>query len=588
MQVDFEQEIEKRIKSRSVFNRISNIIGGIKLSLSLIIFATVYTVWTKHFAAKWTVLAVAEVIAFVIACFYHDRYIEKVKHEEGLISIHQRNTMRKNGKWQEFPDVGKEYIDGRHDYALDLDIVGERSLFQFLNSTHTYYGRTAFLKDLLKAGYSKKERKDRQEAITELSSRYDFAGELEYRFSKIGLDREFPELVEDLKKHGKFIKYTGFKFVLHTSRVLTIASVLFGIFAGVENKWTAAGIMFSIQILLCILGGGKIKRYVCILYQSASQLDAYNPVLEWICQQEFASDKLKEIKEQAGNSKAAVKKLSCIYEHISQCHNGMMKMILDALFLWSYKNALDLEAWKQEYGASVEDCFLLLGELESLISFANLPRVCEGVSLPEYVEEENMISAKELGHPLIGNAKRVCNDMDLQQQIFIISGSNMSGKTTFMRTVGINLVLAYAGSFVCAKKMSCSDMHVVTSMRIVDDLREGTSTFYAELKKIKRIIDLAEQDRHTLFLIDEIFRGTNSVDRLKGAEGVLKKLWKCGAAGMITTHDLEICRLAGEDIVNYSFCETYHGDEIYFDYCIRKGKSTTTNGEYLLKQIGIF
>ncbi len=610
VQIDFEQDIEKRKKYRSAFNRVSNIIGGIKLCLSLIIFATVYTVWVNHFPAGGVLLIAAEAVVFVIACIYHDYYIEKVHHEEGLIAIHQNNIMRKNGKWQEFSDIGEEYIDENHDYAMDLDIVGARSLFQFLNSTYTYYGRTAFSKDLLHARYSKKEIEDRQKAVAELGSMYEFASELEYRFSKIELDREFPELVTELKRTEKFLKHSWMKVLLCASQILTMASILWGIFTTGENKWAAVGIMLSVQIILCILGAGKIKSYIHILYRSSCKIDAYNPVLEWICGQEFKSDKMKGIKEQVQYSRTAVKKLSLIYEHVSQCHNGIMKMILDAFFLWSYKNALDLEIWKQKYGASIEGCFLLLGELESLLSFANLPRVCEGVSLPEYREEDNVVRAEGLGHPLIGNEKRVCNDMTLCREIFIISGSNMSGKTTFMRTVGINLVLAYAGSFVCAGRMSCSGMRIVTSMRIVDDLKGGTSTFYAELKKIKRIIDLAGRDKHTLFLIDEIFRGTNSVDRMKGAEGVLKELWRYGAAGMITTHDLEICRLAEEEedvkqgdlsqkdtkpsrekkyqnIVNYSFCETYQGDEIQFDYRLRKGRSTTTNGEYLLKQIGI-
>lgn len=229
-------------------------------------------------------------------------------------------------------------------------------------------------------------------------------------------------------------------------------------------------------------------------------------MVEWILEQEFASDKMKSIQKQAEFSSLAVRKLSRIFEHIAQCHNELAKLILDGFFLWSYKNALDLDAWKQEYGDSIEECFLALGELESLLSFANLPRVCEGVSLPEYTEEENFVQAKSLGHPLIDNKKRICNDIALNQQIFIISGSNMSGKTTFMRTVGVNLILAFAGSFVCAGQMSFSNVQVMTSMRIVDDLKEGTSTFYAELKRIKKIIDRARKEKRTFFLIDEIFR----------------------------------------------------------------------------------
>lgn len=597
--MDFEQDIINRKKYRAKYNRISNLIGGIKVGLALILLGTIYAVWAYHFATKWIGLTIAEIVIFIIACIYHDHYIEKVAHEDGIILIDEQNIKRRNGEWQEFADTGKEYIDYSHDYAMDLDIIGEKSLFQFLNSTHTYYGRTAFSTDLLNADYSEQEIGKRQKAIAELSGRYDFTSELEYRFSKIGMEEDFPELIRELEQKDRFFKYTWEKYILWVFRFLTVISVFYGLFAGTGQRWAFAGIIVSLQILLCILGGGKIKKYIGILYRAACKLDSYNTVIDWILEQEFTSDKMKSIQKQAELSGLAVQKLSDIYQNIAQCHNGIAKLILDALFLWSYKNAVDLDVWKQKYGDSIETCFLALGELESLLSFANLPRVCEGVCLPEYTEKENFLRAEKLGHPLIDNEKRICNDVTLHQQIFIISGSNMSGKTTFMRTVGINLVLAFAGSFVCAKEMSFSNVKVVTSMRIVDNLKEETSTFYAELKRIKKIIDQARREKKTFFLIDEIFRGTNSIDRMKGAEGVLKELWKCGAAGMITTHDLEICRLAQEgdtesakrqgyhNIVNYSFCETYQGDEIHFDYRLRKGKSNTTNGQYLLKQIGI-
>lgn len=610
--MDFVQDIAIRTKYRLKYNRVCNIIGGIKVCLAIVILATIYATWEYHFAGKWVGLTVLGVILFAIACLFHNRYIEKVRHEEGLIRIDENNIKRRNGEWQEFPDVGKEYADYNHDYAMDLDIAGSKSLFQFLNSTHTYYGRAAFSKDLLNAGYTGKEIADRQKAIAELSSDYDFSCEVEYRFSNIGVDTDFPGLIEELKRKDLFFKKRWLRYVLYASQLLTIAAIFYGIFANTGNKWVLAGIMLSTQILLCILGGRKIKNYIGILYQAACKIDSYNPVIEEILEREFVSDKMKDVQKQAEISSLAVRKLSYIFQNIGQCHNGIMKMILDAFFLWSYKNAMDLESWKQKYGDSIEECFIALGELESLLSFANLPRVCEGVCLPEYTEKENYIEAEGLGHPLIGNDNRICNDVTLCRQIFIISGSNMSGKTTFMRTVGINLILAFAGSFVCAKKMSFSKVRVVTSMRIVDNLKEETSTFYAELKRIKKIIDWARQDSNTLFLIDEIFRGTNSEDRMKGAEGVLKELRKCKASGMITTHDLEICQLAEEqcdnresddreqdgdtafseqdsdpDIVNYSFCETYQGDKIYFDYRMKKGKSTTTNGEYLLRQIGI-
>jgi len=194
-----------------------------------------------------------------------------------------------------------------------------------------------------------------------------------------------------------------------------------------------------------------------------------------------------------------------------------------------------------------------------------------------------------LGHPLLNNQNRVCNDLELNNSILIISGSNMSGKTTFMRTVGINMILANTGGYVCAERMTFSMMKVMTSMRIADVLTEGISTFHAELKRIKEIIDAAQVNENFLFLIDEIFRGTNSVDRLKGSEGVLQKLYTLGVCGIITTHDLEVCKLEStyQRIQNYCFYERYTNGEIFFDYKMKKGVSKTTNAQYLLKKVGI-
>jgi DNA mismatch repair ATPase MutS len=199
------------------------------------------------------------------------------------------------------------------------------------------------------------------------------------------------------------------------------------------------------------------------------------------------------------------------------------------------------------------------------------------------------MEAQELGHPLIPNDMRVNNDTACKNNIFIISGSNMSGKTTFLRTVGINLVLAHAGSFVCAKQMSFYVTQIMTSMRIVDDLNEGISTFYAEIKRIKGIIELAGKELGMFFLIDEIFRGTNSVDRLNGAKTVLSKLDKIGALGIITTHDLDLCEMVNSysRIKNFSFSEDYRNNQIYFDYKLKVGKSTTTNAKYLMEMVGI-
>ena len=236
----------------------------------------------------------------------------------------------------------------------------------------------------------------------------------------------------------------------------------------------------------------------------------------------------------------------------------------------------------------ISNWFESLGKFESLLSFSHFPNVVRNTTLPTITLGKE-VTAKEIGHPLIKNDLRVCNDVQIDNSIFIISGSNMSGKTTFMRTLGINLVLAKAGGFVCAKDMHVSQLNLMTSMRIADNLSEGISTFYAELKRIKGIMEMARIDENMLFLIDEIFRGTNSVDRLIGAKTVLERLNEQNVIGIITTHDLELAQETKEidRIRNYSFNEHYTDSEINFDYKIKKGVSTTTNAKFLMKMMDI-
>ena len=191
------------------------------------------------------------------------------------------------------------------------------------------------------------------------------------------------------------------------------------------------------------------------------------------------------------SAEKAIKDLGKIADRLSIMHNGIFYFILNVFYFWDYGCAFLLDEWKQKYASSSEQWFLDLGKLESLMSFSNLPRICDNVTLPNIVDKSKLLQASDMVHPLLNNELRIDNNFSFSDSIFIISGSNMSGKTTFLRTIGINLVLAQCGSFVCAKEMRFSPMKIITSMRIADDLNEGISTFYAELKRIKSIIELA-------------------------------------------------------------------------------------------------
>jgi len=209
---------------------------------------------------------------------------------------------------------------------------------------------------------------------------------------------------------------------------------------------------------------------------------------------------------------------------------------------------------------------------------------------PNFDQDRLFVAGEEMGHPLLTGQQRVTNNFRIEKQIAVITGSNMSGKTTLLRTIGVNLVLAYAGAPVCARKFDCSILEIYTSMRISDDLNSGISTFYAELLRIRMIIDFSKNKQDMIFLIDEVFRGTNSRDRVSGARNVLLNLNKDWIIGLISTHDYELCKLQNEisgRIVNFHFIEHYTEDEIKFDYLLKPGACTISNARYLMKMAGI-
>jgi len=333
----------------------------------------------------------------------------------------------------------------------------------------------------------------------------------------------------------------------------------------------------------------KTQRYIGAMSRLPYKLSAYSAVIDILRERDFSSEKLNQTKARLNEASQAIKDLGRIADKINIKHNGIIYFLANVFLLLDYECALLLEGWKEKYAHLAGRWFETLGEFESLLCLSHFANVCNNTCFPTLSEQGGVIDAAGIGHPLLPNETRVSNEFHFKSNIFIISGSNMSGKTTFLRTVGINLVLARAGGFVCAGRMTCSIFEIMTSMRISDDLNTGISTFYAELRRIKGIIEMARRNPQLIFLIDEIFRGTNSVDRLIGAKTLISKLGALGAAGMISTHDLDLCDMAGlfGRIENHSFSEHYSNDKICFDYMMKPGKSMTTNAKYLMELVGI-
>ena len=587
--IDKKEEYNNLYKS---LEKKYNIISNIRLFLAILIIYFGYKVYNGS-GNLFLALEIIVVFLFLILVLYHLKIREARERAKILEDINGRYISRIDGTWIEFEDMGKEFIDTSHDYSSDLDIVGENSIFQLLNITNTHTGRKTFANNLLKPLKNKEKIYLRQEAIKELSQKLDLVQEIEYLTYKNKKDLKDPETL---------IKYAGSKENLFKSRftkklirfmpVLVISINTFGIFSRSPFMiYLGLGILV-VQTSMWLLSMFRNSEVLETVHYLKYNLETYLEVLKLLEKESFSSEELKRITgimfSQGQSSIEAIKELDKITQLINVRSGGISNLLLNAVFLWDYQCIFLLEKWKEKYGEKVKDWIEGIGEIESLISFSVLNNINTHITFPEIVDGKSRIIAEELGHPLINMGDRVDNDIKLDNEIFIITGSNMSGKTTFLRTMGINLVLAYNGAGVCAKSMELTLLGIVTSMRIVDDLKGGISTFYGEILRIKRIIDRAEAQDNMIFLIDEIFTGTNSMDRILGAKNVIGNLNKDNIIGMITTHDLELCTLdSKERIRNFYFEDKYDGNTIKFDYKIKPGKSTSTNARNLMNLAGI-
>ncbi|MFR1709063.1 MAG: MutS-related protein [Clostridium sp.] len=581
---------EKIDKYKKEFDRI----GYLRLMVMILALYFTYRGVKDGITSKVLFFSLIFYGTFVCLIIYHKKVKNKLKLAEDMIDINNRYLQRISGEWINFKDIGDEFVNKGHRYASDLDIVGKESLFQLINITNTWYGREYLANTLLEPNYDRNEILLRQEAIKELFGDLDFCEEIEYigRSNKSGLENP-KRLLNYVRDKDVLIKSKLAKKILYLMPIFTIPISLIIIIFNLNKISLLMYFLLIAQTSIWVISTLKVNQVLENINYFRGSMEEYLNILTLIEKKDFKSKKLIDIKkslfENNGSSIKAIRKLSNISEKINiRQSNGLIYIALNVLLLWDYQCVFSLEEWKAENGEKIEGWLSDIGVMEELMSLAVLMHIDNNISFPVINTGRNKIEAEELGHPLINRDVRVNNDLNMQENIFIITGSNMSGKTTFLRTIGINLVLAYIGAPVFSKKMDCSLLDIYTSMRITDDLKNGISTFYGELIRIKEIIEGAKSNKNMIFLIDEIFRGTNSKDRITGADAVIKNLSKAGVMGALTTHDLELCSLSEQKgIKNYHFSEYYKENKIYFDYKLKAGKSNTTNAKYLMRIVGI-
>ncbi|SMB90183.1 MutS domain III [Desulfonispora thiosulfatigenes DSM 11270] len=537
-------------------------------------------------------------VLFTYLVVRHNKVKREYEYSCALHSINEDALIRLKGDWKSFKDTGIEFKDDSHSFSSDLDIFGQGSLFQYINTTTTAMGRQTLSKYLTHPCESKDQIITRQEAIKEVSTKLDWRQSFMTEGMMIS-EKSYKRknnLIEGLYKfvETKNENYTKPWLIFGVS-LLPVISIIFILLYLVNIvPYQIPLLALSMQAFISVFKNKERSKNLNLVYTYKERIKAYSKMLSQIEGENFKSGYLLELKNKLINSDKStaskqIKKLEKITDNISNRSN-LAFIIINILILWDYQCMISLELWKKNSGGKIRNWLETIGEFEALSSLSNIRYDNPSWSTPIIEDKPYHFTAKDLGHPLLGES-RVCNDLKIDDltKVLLITGSNMSGKSTYLRTAGINLVLAYAGAPVCAKEFNCSLFNIYTCMRVSDNLEKNTSSFYAELLRIKEIVD-ASKNQNVFFLLDEVFKGTNSHDRHEGAKILIKNLLENNAIGLVSTHDLELEVLEKESnkrVRNYHFEEYYKNNQIYFDYKLKQGISTTRNAMYLIKMVGI-
>lgn len=594
MKAYYEMELQKSVEAcgalQKKYNRIS------LLRLFVFLFAVV-----SFAAGAWmrSVIGYAAgalgFLAFLFLLRVHERVARGQRREQARRETLERYTCRFDERWKSFPDDGASYLAEEFPQGRDLDLFGKSSLYQLICTAHTKMGRDRLAKSLQNTAPDRAEIQRRQGVVRELAGKPAFAVELECLTGQMPAGQNSGETLGRFAEARQTSKGPAFLKIL--AWVLPFLTLFFLLSAllGIQTRWSMVGfdVLLIVQILFALLGHRRNQAVLRPVFAFQASVEPYRAVFALLEQEPFTSAYGKELKEKLtrnGGAVQALQELESIAGAVKLRFSGLGYILCNSLLMWDYHCVDRFQAWNAAHGAAMGEWLETVGEIESLASLSVLCNIRTGTVFPEIGGTELSLLFEDLRHPLIPEEKAVGNGFSLRAATCVVTGSNMSGKTTFLRSIGVNLLLAYAGGPVLAKRFQASELALLTSMRIEDSVSEGISTFYAELLRIKRIVEFSRTGKPMLALIDEIFKGTNSRDRILGATETIRQLSVPHALTIVTTHDFELCELENNKTiraVNCHFSEHYVGDEIRFDYKIQPGRCKTTNAQHLLRMVGI-
>ena len=565
-------------------------VGNAKLAVIAAGLAMAWFVWARHaFDLSWLLAPAAAYLALAVM---HEMTLRKRRAEESAVALYRRGIARIEDRWTGSGATGEEFREKDHVYADDLDLFGRGGLFELLSTARLPMGERQFA-DWLKNASRMEDVHERQELVKELRNKLDLHRDLAVAGEELRA-RLVPQRVLEWSESAMLLPET----LRYVVAALAVAVAVAAIYYGTTEIYLP---FLSVLIVEAVLrrflekrANGALTKLDC----NAEGLLLFSKILQRIESESFETKRLKELavelKTGGERASSAVKKLARIVYWVDG-RDSLLAKILEWLFAYTLQVAFAAEAWKRRHGKQLRRWMAIAGEMEALISLATYAYEHPKDVFPKIVEAksaEARFEGEALGHPLIPDAQCVRNSVRLNgaTRVLLVSGSNMSGKSTLLRTVGINAALAMAGAPVRAASLQMTPLAIGTRIRSADSLQEGRSNFYTEILHIKRVFELVGKEKAVLFLFDELLDGTNSHDRRIGAEKLLRTLVSGGAIGMVTTHDLALTEVGvaiGDGLKNVHFEDHVEQGKMKFDYRLREGVVTKSNAIELMRIVGL-
>ena len=555
----------------------------------VVFLGTSFAIYTTFDQWKISLLcAIVGVIGFVFLLLRHLKLAYKRDKIKALIAMNQLEIDVLNGNISKLP-TGDEFIDPSHFYSYDIDLFGPNSLFQYINRTSTEEGKrklaTLFTSNDIEGIFQK------QQVVEELSYKADWRQNFTAISSLIKNNTKVKTLTNWLTNYTSFVP----KIMRFLPSVFSAISIVITVLFFIDLVPTVVFYAwFFLGLGISAIYVGRVNSLSNHTSTVSDTFSEYSKLIACVESAEFVCDGLKKqqeklIQEQVIAS-GIVQEFSKLLSALDSRNNIFIGMVLNGFFLWDLKQSFLIEAWIEKYHSKVADWFEVIAFFDAQNSLGNYVFNHPKFQTASINPSENVVlKAEKLGHPLLKIKGRIDNDFTIEkEQFFIVTGANMAGKSTFLRTVSLSIVLCNMGLPICASKAIYSPIKLITSMRTSDSLAEGSSYFFAELQRLKTIVDAVKSDKYFIIL-DEILKGTNSHDKALGSKKIVRQFAYQKACGIIATHDLSLCELEEEILAveNYFFDAEIINDELFFGYLLKKGICSNMNASFLLKKMEI-